>query len=250
MTTQGGRPRGQIVWHDLMTDDVEAARSFYGDLLGWRIDGEGLIHARGPHIARIHATPAGRRGQWIPYLEVSDPDATAEVALGLGATLNVPGTDIPGVGRFAELADPQGAVFRLWLARPDPTVPPAPGRVWWNQLLAPDPPAARDFYAAAIGWTPLEQDSAEAGPYTVFMVGEIAMAGIYPCPIPEDSPARAHWQPFFWVEDCRAATARAMSLGAVRHQEPTDVPGVGTLAVIGDPGGASSVLITPAPRPA
>ncbi len=184
-----GRSLGQIVWHDLMTDDVAAARTFYTALLDWRIDDHGLIHVGEPHIGCIQAARPGERTRWIPYLEVSDPDAMAVQAVAAGATLIVPGTDIPNVGRFAELADPEGAAFRLWRERPDPTVPPAPGRVWWNQLLARDPRAARDFYAAAIGWTPLDQDSAEAGPYTVFMDGETAVAGIYPSPIPKDSPA-------------------------------------------------------------
>ena len=233
-----------------MTDDVAAARDFYAALLGWRIDDYGLIHVGKPHIGCIQAARPGERTRWIPYLEVPDPEAMAVQAVAAGATLTMPGTDIPNVGRFAELADPEGAAFRLWRERPDPTIPPALGRVWWNQLLARDPRVARDFYAAAIGWTPLDQDSAEAGPYTAFMDGETAIAGIYPSPIPEDSPVSSHWQPFFWVEDCRAATAKAIALGAAQHQEPTDVPGVGTMAVIGDPGGASSVLITPAQRPA
>lgn len=249
MTDTDKRPLGHIVWHELMTADIAAARNFYADLLGWRIDDENLIHAGDPHIARIQQARPGEQGRWIPYLEVPDPDGMAERAAAAGATLTVPPTDIPGVGRFAEIEDPEGAAVRLWKARPDPTVPPAPGRVWWNQLIARDPRAARDFYAAAIGWTPLDQESPETGPYTIFLHGDAAIAGIYPVPIPEQAEARSHWQPFFWVEDCRAAAARAIELGGVQHQEPTDAPGVGTLAVIGDPCGADFLLITPEPRP-
>ena len=250
MTNSSGRPLGSIVWHDLMTTDADSARRFYAALLGWRIDESGLIHAGEPHIARIQPARPGESARWIPYLEVDDPDSLAEQAAAAGATITVPGTDIPGVGRFAELEDPEGAAFRLWRARPDPTVPPAPGRVWWNQLIARDPAAARDFYAAAIGWTPLDQTSAETGPYTIFLDGEAAVAGIYPVPIPDGANARPHWQPFFWVDDCRAAVARAIELGGVQYQQPTFAAGVGTLAVIGDPDGADFLLITPEGPPA
>lgn len=250
MTETENRALGQIVWHDLMTTDIPAARAFYAALLGWEIDDRDLIHAGQAHIARIQQARPGEGSRWIPYLEVPDPDAMANGVADAGGRLAVPPTDIPGVGRFAEIEDPEGAAVRLWQARPDPTVAPAPGRVWWNQLIARDPRAARDFYAAAIGWTPLDQESPETGPYTIFLDGEAAVAGIYPVPIPAGAEARSHWQPFFWVEDCRAAVARAIELGGVQHQPPTDAPGVGTLAVVGDPVGADFLLITPEPRPA
>ena len=97
MTTSNSRPLGHIVWHELMTADIPAARKFYSDLLGWRIDDENLIHAGDPHIARIQQARPGEPGRWIPYLEVPDPDAMAERAVAAGATLTVPATDIPGV---------------------------------------------------------------------------------------------------------------------------------------------------------
>ena len=122
MTETDKRPLGHIVWHELMTADIPAARNFYAELLGWRIDDEDLIHAGDPHIARIQQARPGEPGRWIPYLEVPDPDAMAERAVAAGATLTVPPTDIPGVGRFAEIEDAEGAAIRLWKARPDPTV--------------------------------------------------------------------------------------------------------------------------------
>ncbi len=251
MAESAARPLGHIMWHDLMATDIPAARRFYAALLGWRIDDGNLIHAGEPQIARIQTARPGQASRWIPYLEVPDPDAMAQRAVAAGATLTVPPTDIPNVGRFAEIEDPEGAALRLlWKARPDPTIPQAPGRVWWNQLIARDPQAARDFYAAAIGWTPLDQDSPESGRYTVLLDGETAVAGIYPVPIPDGADARPHWQPFFWVEDCRAAVAKAIALGGVQYQEPTDAPGVGFLAVIGDPVGADFLLITPKRPPA
>ena len=50
---------------------------------------------------------------WLPYLQVTDCDATTKKAQSLGGGVVIPPTDIPNTGRFAYLKDPQGAVFAV-----------------------------------------------------------------------------------------------------------------------------------------
>jgi len=116
------REPGSLCWTELVTTDTKAAQTFYTSLFGWAaktggaqpdeytefsvngVPGAGMMAIRpewGPNI------PA----HWTPYFQVSDCDASAAKARALGAEVGVPPTDIPNVGRFAMLADPQGAKF-------------------------------------------------------------------------------------------------------------------------------------------
>jgi predicted enzyme related to lactoylglutathione lyase len=66
----------------------------------------------------IKAPVPGVPPQWVPYVQVDDPDKIAEKAKKLGATLKVPPADIPDVGRFAIMVDPQGATLGILKAAP------------------------------------------------------------------------------------------------------------------------------------
>jgi predicted enzyme related to lactoylglutathione lyase len=113
---------GMISWSELMTGDVEAAKDFYTRLFGWKLevpDMEGmegmeytLIKANDEEIGGIMATPPQAQGTppyWGIYVTVDNVDATAEMAEELGGKICVPPRDIPQVGRFCVIQDPQGA---------------------------------------------------------------------------------------------------------------------------------------------
>ena len=114
---------GAFSWNELLTTDVAAARKFYGQLLGWQFKdmpmGEGtytVVSAGGKDIGGIMNTPPAAKGMpptWGAYVTVDDVDARADQAKKLGGQLLVPPTDIPGVGRFAVIQDPQGATISL-----------------------------------------------------------------------------------------------------------------------------------------
>lgn len=115
---------GDWFWHELMTDDAEKAKAFYGGLLGWTAqpwengampytiwkhgDGDhgGMMAMQGPQFA-------GVKPQWMIYVAVADVDAAAAKVPGLGGTVHVPPTDIPQIGRFAIVVDPSGATLGL-----------------------------------------------------------------------------------------------------------------------------------------
>jgi uncharacterized protein len=114
---------GAFAWNELNTRDVPAARAFYADVFGWEpadAGMEGMDYTEwklgGRTIAGMlpmpDMVPAEVPAHWLVYFGVADTDATVATATGLGATTLLPPTDIPP-GRFAVLADPDGATFAV-----------------------------------------------------------------------------------------------------------------------------------------
>jgi uncharacterized protein len=114
------RQQGACSWFELTTTNVRGAESFYDRLFGWSTepwDGTGqytLIKVAGREIGGMKAAPASEAPpvNWGVYITVTDVDETARKAAELGGKLLVPPTDIPRVGRFCVIEDPQGAVIR------------------------------------------------------------------------------------------------------------------------------------------
>lgn len=114
---------GSMCWNELSTTDASSAGYFFSELLGWSRDERRL----GPTLYTVFEHGDASVGgmieigpdwgpvppHWLVYFAVADCDASAERARGLGATVKVPPSDIPGVGRFSMLADPQGAGFAI-----------------------------------------------------------------------------------------------------------------------------------------
>jgi len=115
---------GMFSWYELMTDDVEGSKEFYAKLLGWTVEefpmeeGESywVVKVGEEEVGGIMKTPPADEGippHWGLYITVDNVDATAKKAEQLGAKALVSPTDIPQVGRFAVLQDPQGAAFAI-----------------------------------------------------------------------------------------------------------------------------------------
>ena len=116
--------QGMISWHELMTGDVEGGKKFYAKLLGWGFQEfpmeEGgsywVVKVGEEEVGGIMGTPpdaAGVPPHWGLYITVDNVDATVKKAEKIGAMVLVPPMDIPKVGRFAVLQDPQGAGFAV-----------------------------------------------------------------------------------------------------------------------------------------
>ena len=112
---------GALIWNDLLTNNSNEAWRFYSSVfdhtIGEMDGGYTLLRVDGTDVAGImeitlEMGPAPPH--WMPYLCVADVDASSKLAESLGAKLLVLGTDIPGVGRFATLQDPQGAAFSVF----------------------------------------------------------------------------------------------------------------------------------------
>lgn len=117
-----GEP-GALTWTELNTRDSNRAKGFYGELFGWKGDTtpmggtEYTTFKQGDDMVAGMMTMTAEWGDapphWMVYLQVSDIEAKTAEAEKLGAKVFVPPTDVPGVGRFSLLQDPQGAFFSM-----------------------------------------------------------------------------------------------------------------------------------------
>ena len=118
---------GAFSWTELMTPEPKKATEFYGGLFGWQFDvmnmGQGDYHVvktGGTAVGGIMGIPPGQPmpTAWSAYVTVADADATAAKCVALGGKVCAGPMDIPSVGRFAVLQDPQGAVFNVMAYSP------------------------------------------------------------------------------------------------------------------------------------
>ncbi|MDQ1711802.1 MAG: uncharacterized protein QOE45_1252 [Frankiaceae bacterium] len=120
---------GSYCWTELSTRDAEAAKKFYNDVFGWNahagsIDGNPYTEFKVGEKSVAGMMPMGDDmpaevpAHWMPYFEVADTDRTVTEATALGGGVTVPAMDIPTVGRFAILSDPQGAMFGVIASTP------------------------------------------------------------------------------------------------------------------------------------
>ena len=240
---------GRVVWHELMSTDVEKAKSFYTELLGWEINvwkpGEfdySMIHQNGAdHGGFFALEESGVPSHWIAHVQVEDLDATIARAEKLGGKVLMGPLEVPEVGRFAALRDPQGGVISAY--KPATEGPTAEGTFVWDEFLADDVEAAKSFYCEVFGWTTNDMDM-ENGIYTIFQRGgEAQAAGLMERPA--DAKAPPHWCTYLATDDVDATVAKAEKLGGTTYAGPMDVQTVGRIAVLGDPTGAVFGLFKP-----
>jgi predicted enzyme related to lactoylglutathione lyase len=245
-TPTGQYHQGEVVWHDLVTPDVDGAKKFYGDLFGWTfqtIESNGIEYAIamiGPRPVAGFYRPEDKRytaAEWLQFFSVDDVDAAvARVATAGGTMIGEP-ADIPQRGRVAVAEDREGAAFGLIRSA---TGDPAPGIAaphndfLWNELWTNDMSAAGAFYDAAVGL-----DSRivprEDGDYLVFTHGGERRAGGLKIPQANIEPT---WLPTIRVADIKATVARAKQLGGEIALEPRWDIVDGKVAIIVDPHGA------------
>src|SRR5262245_38971652 len=234
---------GQVVWHDLMTGDVERAKAFYGELLGWELEvwkpGEmayPMITANGQMNGGFKTLdPAtGAPPHCLTYVRVGRRGGgAAERGTQAGGTVHVAPMDGPEVGRFAVIADPQGAVIAPFALGQEMTLPQ--GVFAWDELLTTDVEAAKTFYKTVFDWG----NAAWEGdiPYTLFKSPEGQdVAGLMEKPPQAPSP---HWLTYLVSDDVDGTVAKARTLGAEVYVEGMDIGDMGRIAVLGDPTGAA-----------
>ena len=250
---------GSFVWYELMTSDLKAAETFYQKVVGWKAQDSGMTD-RSYTIVSAGATPVGgmmtipddakKMGAgpaWVGYINVGDVDAAAaKVKAAAGAIYRAP-EDIPGVGRFAVVADPQGAAFMLFKPASDQGPPPAapgtPGTVGWRELHAVDGAKAFDFYAGQFGWTKAEaMDMGPMGLYQIFATGAESVGGMMTKRPEQPVPA---WLYYFNVDAIDAAATRVNDAGGKIINGPMEVPGPMWIVNCIDPQGAMFALVGP-----
>ncbi len=254
-------PQGQFVWYELLTTDTAAATAFYREVVGWEArdpgpphEGYTILSADGAGVGGLmelppHVRNAGGQPAWSGYITVDDLEATAARVVEAGGSIHREPSDIPGVGRFAVVADPQGASFILFKPSPgEQGAPPAgqtPGRVGWHELHAADWEAAFAFYSGLFGWTKTETvDMGPMGVYQTFATsaGGPMVGGMFK---KTDSVPVPCWLYYFNVDNITAAVARNEAAGGRLLNGPHQVPGGSWIAQFLDPQGAPFALVGP-----
>jgi predicted enzyme related to lactoylglutathione lyase len=119
------------------------------------------------------------------------------------------------------------------------------GSFCWNELMTRDPEQAKRFYADTIGWT-FEPMPMPNGTYWVAKMGDTPVAGIFPMSGPDFAGVPEYWIAYIAVDDVDARLNKAVAAGASIMRPPFDVPGVGRIAIMREPGGAVIAWMTPA----
>lgn len=246
---------GKVVWHDLMTEDLDAARKFYSGVFGWTFDNYSARPGRGRYaIARLGnvyvagLVPVASRSdgkkisRWLPYVSVDNVDRAVARATGAGATIAADAQEI-GFGRVAAIIDPEGAVIGIARSKigdpDDETTRPRVGRIVWTELLTNRTPKdAAEFYRSLVEYD-VKTIERRGGEYTLLTMQGENRAGILRNPSTDWQPV---WLTYFGVDDPVAASARVESFGGKVLLPASPTVREGTIAVVADPSGAVLVL--------
>jgi predicted enzyme related to lactoylglutathione lyase len=246
-----GTFHGRFVWQELMTEDTAAAGAFYSKVVGWRAQpsavdpsytqfGVGSASTAGMMRVPDEARAAGVKPHWLPYIGAADLEATMAAAERLGGRIIRAAHDIPTVGRFAILADPQGAPFAVFKPAQDGMVPPAEaplGGFAWMELATSNHEAAFDFYSKLFGWQALHRmDMGPQGVYLIFGSDGVQRGGMYK--LQQERSSKPYWLAYANVASADAAASAATAAGGRVLAGPMEVPGGGRMAQILDPAGA------------
>jgi uncharacterized protein len=247
---------GRFVWYELLTTDMDAAKAFYAEVVGWGTQDASkpgmaytLFTAGGTSVSGLmrlseDARKLGLRPSWLGYVGVNDVDATADRIKDLGGAVHVPPTDIPNISRFSVAVDPQMATIALfkWLegGQAQPAALDAPGGVGWHELLAADWEKAWAFYGDLFGWQKAEADTGAMGTYQLFSAGGQTIGGMFTKPPTEPVP---FWLYYFNIGDIDSAIKRVKAGGGAILNGPIEVPGDRWIAQCTDPQGAIFALV-------
>ncbi len=252
---------GTFVWYELMTTDMAGAELFYKSVIGWDARDSGmsdmpytLFSTGGTDIAGMMELPdqarqMGAPSSWIGYVAVDDVDtATASIAAGGGRIYRNP-SDIPGIGRFSIVADPQGAIISLFKGDGDMGAVPDPmttsGVVGWHELLTQERESAFTFYSGQFAWEKDQGiDMGPMGIYQLWKYAGSAKAAGGMMTRPPGVPV-SFWLYYFTCDDIDAAQSRVTAGGGQILNGPLEVPGGAWVFQAMDPQGAMFAMVGP-----
>ena len=119
------------------------------------------------------------------------------------------------------------------------------GSIHWSELISSDVEGSKAFFAAQAGWTYDGMDMGN-GTYWVAMKGGAPVAGIMSVEMIQADGVPPHWKTYIAVDDIDKVVAETQAAGGKVVQPAFDVPGVGRIAMLQDPGGATVGMMTPA----
>jgi predicted enzyme related to lactoylglutathione lyase len=241
--------RGRFVWHELMTPDTSGAHAFYSKVVGWKT--QPFEHDPSYQMFAAGSGPLGGSVQdsgaphWLHYIATDDIDATVAQVKSRGGSVKKDVTAIPNAGKYAVLADPQGAVFGVYWSAMDTGKESAPkrGEFSWHELATSDWRAAVDFYSGVFGWSKMaEHDMGPMGMYVLFGSNGVQRGGMFNKPA--DMPGGPSWLGYVRVKDVNDAVKKVKGARGTLVNGPMEVPGGDWIAQFVDPYGAMFAVHT------
>jgi predicted enzyme related to lactoylglutathione lyase len=246
---------GKVIFVELVTPDLGAAKKFYGGLFGWRFrDMESgktkyveVSLAGRPVAGLIHKeVPAGEQRQpaWLTFIANPDVDAAKTVVLAQGGKVLSGPQSIPNRGRQAVFTDPQGAVFAVLTSSSGdpPDLLAQPGEWIWSSLITTDPDTDAAFYQTLFDYEVFDLPDDGGSQHLLFASDNYARASANT--LPENRPnVHPHWLNYVHVEDAVAMATKVVALGGRVLVEPRVDRHGGRVAVVADPLGARFGLL-------
>jgi predicted enzyme related to lactoylglutathione lyase len=251
---------GRFVWHDLSTTDPAAAQAFYTKVTPWKTQPS---EVSGHYTLWVNdntpiggLTPLGNADQmqglpphWLAYVYVYDVDACVRQVPRLGGQVHVGPTEVPSVGCWAVLRDPQGATIGVYEPETPSTGrtagPPRRGEFSWHELMTTDYKAAFEFYRALFQWEKMSEfDMGPMGGGIYFLYGQKGQTygGMFNRR-PEMPPP--NWLSYVRVDDVKTVAQTVQQLNGKVLNGPMEVPGGDWIAQCMDPQGAAFAVHTP-----
>jgi len=236
---------GKVIWHDLVTPDMDQAKAFYGELFGWTFEdvasGYALaLNGTRPVAGIAKLNSAWDASYWIPLVSVPNVDAAAQGTERAGGEILREPFDLVGRGRVAVVRDPQGAVFAMvHNDRGDPADSTAGMNEWfWNEIWSDDVASSAAFYTDLVGYRQLER-TVDGTPYLFLAREGKPRVGLVQKPDPQIGNT---WVAYLRVADAAAVTGKVESLGGRVLLAPQAEFRNGTLGILADPQGAGFVV--------
>jgi len=258
-TPASSRLPGKIIWHDLLTTDLEGSKQFYSGLFGWEFESlplrlgfgqsseyvlirhDGKLIGGMVDVSRLDGT--ANSSQWVVLMSVADVDAAANRVKISGGTILTPPTDLNERGKIAVVTDSDGALFAILETRDgDPEDrEPAAGEFMWDEVWTSNVDAAMDFYRQVTPMQPVSKDLGSVN-YRGLQSQGRPRIGMLQNPM-QDKGLEPTWVSYVRVADM-SLLDRVAELGGevLMDAEPRDIGG--EVAIVAGPSGAGLALQT------
>ena len=247
-TPTNNKLTGKIVWHDLLTDDVNAVKDFYGNLFGWKFDNGGdpeavytTILLNGNPIGGIvylekKAGDINYASQWMEYISVDNVDEIFQKIKKQNCKVYREPFDVLNRGRIAIFADSRGALIAIVNSSSgDPGDGKAEYNNWfWDELWTDDIDNSVNFYKSLFGYTTEEYKTRSDKEYVMLRTTERRRAGVLKIPFDNVKP---NWLPFVAVKDVKVVENKVEDLGGKILVASEKIIG-SDAAILADPSGA------------
>ncbi|MFF5523234.1 VOC family protein [Streptomyces coeruleorubidus] len=246
------QPEGSPCWADAMFSDLEGAKSFYGDVLGWTFAEASTefgnytqAYANGKAVAAVVPPMPGQEGQsqWCLYFAARDAAATAARIRDHGGEVLMEPMQVGDFGTMCLARDPGGVVFGVWQAGTHEgfDTMAEPGAYTWAEVFTREPEKSDAFFPAVFSYKQKDMEDEEMD-FRVYDLGDRSVLGRMK--MTDDFPPEVppYINVYFAVENCDDAVAKATKLGGVLRFGPMDTP-FGRFASLSDPQGANFSVI-------